>query len=360
MSHITEPSCESSSCESASAARGPVVVLGSTGTLGQALMRVGAERGCRVVGYSRHTQPALELSDVDGVARALDALEPALVINAAACTNLQACEADPAAATDLHAHLPGQLAMWGRTRRRPWVQISTDHYWCGGINRLHHEEEAVSPPNAYALSKRAGEVMALADPGALVLRTNVVGYRGWAGRPNFAEWALAALESGEPFDAYTDVWASSIEAHQLAQALFDLVEHAATGLVHVAARESTSKIDFIRALARACGLDPALARPVQRPQAARLRRANTMGLDVARAEVWLGRRLPTAAEVIGALAARRPAPVPDVRLDSVWRDSAPSPLARTLETTVMTHESIADIEAAKEAARQRTEHHVAA
>jgi dTDP-4-dehydrorhamnose reductase len=160
----------------------------------------------------------------------------------------------------------------------------------------------VRPPNVYARSKRAGEERALADPDCLVLRTNIVGFRGRAGEPTFVEWALASLARGEPFDVYTDVWASSIEVHQFARALFDLVELGATGLVNLAARESVSKADFIEALARASGHDPRLLRRVPRPVASDPTRANAMGLDVGRAESLLGRPLPEADEVIAAIA----------------------------------------------------------
>jgi dTDP-4-dehydrorhamnose reductase len=295
--------------ESLARARGPLVILGSTGMLGQALTRVAALRGWHVAGLSRRTRPGADLSALTDITPVLDKLEPALVINAAACTDLAACEADPAAATDLHAHLPGLLAAWGRARRRPWVQISTDHYWCGGLNRLHHEDETVSPPNTYALSKHAGEVMALADPGCLVVRTNLVGFRGWAAQPTFVEWALGAFAKGERIDGYTDVWSSSIEVHQFAQALLELVERGAAGLVNLAARQASSKADFLQALARASGHDPALVRRVPRADAghpAGPRRANAMGLDVARAEAWLGRKLPNAEQVITALTIARP------------------------------------------------------
>lgn len=289
--------------EPAAARRGPLVVLGSSGLLGQALLRVAAARGWRTLGLSRRSLPGTDLAADTDLGPLLDPLAPALVVNAAALTDLAACEADPAAAADLHAHLPARLAEWGRRRCTPWVQVSTDHYWCGPSNRLHGEDAALQPPNVYARSKREGELQALRDPGCLVLRTNIVGLRGWPNQPSFVEWVLAALHRGQPFDAYTDVWASSLEVHQFAAALFDLVECGATGLVHLAARESLSKADFIAALAHATGHDPTLARRVPRPAAAQPPRANAMGLDVARAETFLGRRLPDAGQVIAALAA---------------------------------------------------------
>lgn len=295
--------------------RSPVVVIGHTGLLGQAVMRVAGERGLRTLGVSRNTVPGLNLARQADLAPFLDPLAPSLVINAAAITDLGANEADPSAALEVHARLPGLLADWGRRRGTPWVQVSTDHYWLDIENTLHGEAAPVSPPNTYARSKHAGEEAGLRDPGCLVLRTNIVGFRGRAGEPTFVEWALTALAGGEPFDAYTDVWASSIEVHQFAHAMFDLVKLGTTGLLNVASRESVSKADFIAALARSGGYDEQLARRVPRPARQRPRRANAMGLDVSRAEALLGRALPSTAEVIDAIVASPGMPKATVRMD---------------------------------------------
>lgn len=297
------------------AGRGPVIVIGHTGMLGQALMRVAAGRGRRTIGISRRTVP-VNLARQADLGPFLDRLAPSLVINAAALTDLGSCEADPAAALELNVRLPGLLAAWASARGMPWVQVSTDHYWHDIENTLHDERAPVSPPNTYARTKRAGEEQALGDPNCLVLRTNLVGFRGRAGQPTFVEWAVGALAAGQPFDGYTDVWASSIEVHQFAHVLFDLVQTGALGLLNVASRESVSKADFIAALAEAGGYDTGALRRVARPARQRPRRANAMGLDVSRVEALLGRAMPTLAEVIEAVVASPGMPPPTVRFVS--------------------------------------------
>ncbi len=292
-----------------------VVVLGASGLLGQALMVELARRGRRAVGLSRRLgldltalgspqalAQALNTAMSAAVNSALRSHTPKLIVNAAAITHLELCEQHPDQACALHARLPALLAAWARGAGVPWVQVSTDHYFAGPENRLHDETAPVLLLNHYARSKHAGEAIALQCPHALVLRTNIVGRRGWAGQPSFAEWAVQTLKSGLPFTGYTDSWASSMEAGQCAAALLDLADGGARGLFNVACRESLSKADFITGLAAELGLSSAALHRQNRPTSG-LPRANALGLDVRRAEQRLGRALPTAQQVSHALAA---------------------------------------------------------
>lgn len=279
-----------------------VIILGGSGLLGQALMRECARRGRHAVDLSRSMGVDLtRLHSPHALGQVLRPHTPDLVINAAAITELALCERDALQASALHARLPGLLAAWARDSGVPWVQVSTDHYYASPSNVLHDEDAPVILLNEYARTKHAGETLALASPQALVLRTNIVGCRGWPGQPSFAEWAIQALLSGQPFEGYTDAWASSMEAGQCAGALLDLADRGARGLLNVAARQSSSKAQFIGALAQALGLDATGLRPQPRPKFG-LPRANALGLDVRRAEVILGYPLPNSDEVANALA----------------------------------------------------------
>jgi dTDP-4-dehydrorhamnose reductase len=284
-----------------------VVVLGASGLLGQALMKTLAERGRPAIGLSRRS--GLDLAKLNSpqalaqaLASALGSRAACLVVNAAALTRLEYCEQHADEACALHARLPALLAAWARSTGVTWVQVSTDHYFCGPENRLHDEHAPVLLLNEYARSKHAGEVVALQSPQALVLRTNIVGRRGWPGQPSFAEWAVSALQAGQPFAGYTDSWASSMEASQCAAALLDLADRGARGLLNVASRDSISKADFIAGLAQALGLSSQHLHRQPRPSG-RLPRANALGLDVQRAERLLGRPLPSAQQVAERVAA---------------------------------------------------------
>ena len=281
-----------------------VIVLGSTGMLGQALVREAALRRIPCSGFARGAagSHAIDLTDDRALARVLHDVPGQVIVNAAALTDLEACERDPARASAINTRLPGELAAHCQRSGRTLVHISTDHYHTGNVNLLHDEAGEVELLNHYARSKFAGETRAAECSSSLIVRTNIVGLRGWPGRPTFVEWALDALSQGRPFTAFEDVYTSSIDVGQFSVALFDLIAQSATGLLNLAARDAVSKATFIRALAQALGLDHRHCQSGSHAARPGVPRANTLGLDVRRAETLLQRRLPDHAAVVAALA----------------------------------------------------------
>ncbi len=284
---------------------GPVVVLGSSGLIGQALLQAAHRRGLPVVGLSRRKREGIDLAAVESLEPILKPLAPRLVINAACMADPQACARDPGAAYAINARLPGLLARCGLERGMAWVQVSSDQFFAGPANTLHDEHSGVQLLNEAARTRYAGEALARTDPACLVLRTQVVGWRSPSCEPGWIERCVWALEQGLGMDVYRDQWASRMDSEAFAEATFDLVDAGARGLLNVGARESVSQAQFVHALAAACGLAAEPARVVALPAAEKSTMANAKGLNVSRAEHWLGRRLPGTADVVAALARSR-------------------------------------------------------
>jgi len=272
--------------------------------LGQALMRAAKAGGHTAGGVARNgADRVLDLADGgSGIAAVIGQAAPTHVINAAALTDVDACEKDPAAANTINARAVGLIAeACGRGNIR-LVHISTDHFFTGDGDRKHDENATVQLVNEYARSKYAGERLALALPDALAVRTNVTGLRDWAGRPTFFEWAADVLQRHAPLSLFEDFYTSTIDADRLAAAVLQLAESKVSGLLNVASREVANKKRFVEALASAMGitLDWATTGKVA---ALPVKRAESLGLDVTRAEALLGYRLPDVAAVTAALAA---------------------------------------------------------
>lgn len=284
-------------------ARSRVLVLGATGLLGQAMIAEARERRCSPRGAARSgAELSIDVCDLVGLAALVREERPSLVVNCTAITSHAVCEEDPAMAYAVNARAPALLAELSVELGIGFVQISTDHFFTGDGPALHDESSRVRLLNEYARTKYAGEKLALTAPAALAVRTNIVGLRRWAHRQTFAEWALDALEKARPITLYDDFFTSSMHSRACAKTTLDLVAAGATGLVNVASSEVSSKRTFVEELARAAGIDPPRAATGSVSELAP-RRAESLGLDVSRAQRILGRRLPGLRETVAAIVA---------------------------------------------------------
>lgn len=276
-----------------------VLLFGASGMLGQALLAEGQQRGMRMIGVARNAADiALDMTDSSAMADLVARVQPSIVVNAAAITSLDACEKDPCAAYMVNARAVAMLAE--AAAGAYFVQISTDHYYTGGGVVLHDEDHPVRILNEYARSKYAGEAYALTHPNALVLRTNIVGFRN-RGAPTFVEWALGALRGRQAMILLEDYYTSSIDVGSFSRSLLDILPKRPTGRLNLAAHEVASKAQFIKVLAEAAGYDASNCQLGSVRQLGGALRAESLGLDVRRAERLLGYKLPMLSEVIDNL-----------------------------------------------------------
>lgn len=278
-----------------------LLILGGTGMLGQALLREARGRGLTALGAAREgADLSCDLTDPAALERLFEAYGPKTVINAAALTDLNRCEAEPGAAYAVNGRAAGVTAELCRRAGARLVQVSTDHYFTGDGRALHDERSPVRLLNEYARSKYVGEALASTLPGSLVLRTNIAGWRGWAGRPTFVEWLFAAVEQDAALTLFDDYFTSTLDCASFARACLDLLDAGASGLLNLASSEASSKLEFAEALARRLGkvLTRCTAGSVRELTP---RRAESLGLDVRAAENILGYRFPGLDQVIDAL-----------------------------------------------------------
>jgi dTDP-4-dehydrorhamnose reductase len=277
-----------------------VLVLGSTGLLGQAIGQELLARGYELRGAARRNAPVtVDVTDDAMLAAIIDAEKPSMIVNCAALADIDACEMDADLAWRTNARPLTRLAEWSRATGGSLIHVSTDHYFVDRGPYGHDEQAPVTLVNEYARSKFAGEAIALTAPQALVLRTNIVGIRGWK-QPTFAEWAIDVVINDRPATLFADVYASSIDVRAFASAVIDLKMAGATGLFNLAAGEIFSKEDFIRELARQLGYNVTAAHSGSNIKHA-TRRANSLGLDVSRAEAILGYRMPSLEKVTASV-----------------------------------------------------------
>lgn len=210
----------------------PWLVTGAAGMLGSRLVEILRERGRRTIATDRDE---LDVTDAAGVRERVERERPAVIVNAAAWTDVDGAEDDEAAAAGLNAEAPGHLAAAARATGARLVHLSTDYVFGGdgapSGNRAWRPDDPLAPVNAYGRTKAAGEAAVLAAGAeALVVRTSwLVDARG----RNFLRTMLGLAASREAIDVVDDQVGRPTSAPHLARSIVELAERGLTGVHHV-------------------------------------------------------------------------------------------------------------------------------
>lgn len=245
-----------------------VLVTGCQGQLARSLAeRARTMPGVEVVCAGR---PQLDLLAPDRFGQALDALEPDLVINAAAYTAVDGAEDGPELAFAINRDGAGALAAAAAARGLPFVQISTDYVFDGEASEPYAPDDEPSPLGAYGRSKLEGE-QAVRD----VHRDAVVVRTSWVYSPfgtNFLKTMMVLGAERDEVAVVADQIGNPTSALDLADGLLAICarwkSQPRLGLgqtYHVAGSGDTSWYGFARHIfeeRRVLGLRSATARPI--------------------------------------------------------------------------------------------------
>jgi len=245
-----------------------LLVVGANGLLGSNVVRAGQQRDWDVCGTYHSTQPdfAIPLVQFDLQAynefeTIIEEVDPDVVINCAAMTDVDGCDTDPETARMVNSSAPGALAAQCATREIQFVHVSTDYVFDGTTRDLYSETADPNPVQVYGESKLAGEqAVREEDTAALVVRLSFVWgiHRIRSELTGFPAWVRGQLQAGEEVTLFTDQWLTPTRAGQAADVLLDLIDHDASGLFHVACASCVTPYEFGEMIAEVGGYDAEL------------------------------------------------------------------------------------------------------
>lgn len=283
-----------------------ILLLGKNGQVGWELQRALSVLG-EVVALDRQGANGLcgDLANLQGLAQTVRAVQPQVIVNAAAYTAVDKAESEPDTARTLNALAPEVLAQEA-ARQRAWlVHYSTDYVFDGSGDQPWTETDTPAPLNVYGQTKLEGE-QRIQSSGCkhLIFRTSwVYGARGG----NFAKTMLRLARERERLNVINDQFGAPTGADLLADVTAHALRHVlppvghndltSSGIYHVAAGGHTTWNDYARfvlAVAHQAGValkampesvDPiptsGFPTPARRPLNSRLdttRLQNTFGL----------------------------------------------------------------------------------
>ena len=235
------------------------LVTGAAGMLGRDLVSVLERSGETVTALTR---AELDITDGAAVRDALRHWRPAVVVNCAAWTAVDAAETSEDAALRLNGQAVADLAAACAAAGVRLIQPSTDYVFDGQARRPYAEDDVPSPGTAYGRTKLAGEqaVLDRRDGTGYVVRTAwLYGAHG----PNFVRTMIRLEQQRPDVDVVNDQHGQPTWTMDVADRIVALVRSGApAGVYHATSSGETTWFGLAREVFRLLGADPDRVRPV--------------------------------------------------------------------------------------------------
>jgi len=234
-----------------------ILILGHKGMLGSDLMQKL---------YGGHDLAGKDIDDFDLTSPAdcrevVKELQPDCVINAAAYTNVDACETDRDKSYAVNALGVQNIADACQKNNVKIVHFSTDYVFDGTKGAPYVEDDPCNPINHYGHTKHEGEVfLQNLSKNYLLIRTAWL--YGINGR-NFVTTIIDKARTDKKLDVVNDQIGSPTFTRDLAGAVKLLIEANQTGIFHVTNRGHCSWYDFAVKILQLSGITDVVIHPMR-------------------------------------------------------------------------------------------------
>ena len=246
-----------------------ILVTGSNGLLGQKLTEL-LETDNSVQLIATATRPSalpiikgefhlLDITDASSVDGIVDQVNPDVIINTAAMTQVDHCETQREACWKANVLAVENLVRASKRNNVHLIHVSTDFIF-DGTQELLDEHAIPSPVNFYGESKLAGEkVIQESDISWAILRTVLVfGVTKDMSRSNIVLWVKKSLEQGKTIQVVNDQWRTPTLAEDLAMGCYLAAKKKAKGIFNVSGKDYLSAYDIAIQTAEFFKLDKSL------------------------------------------------------------------------------------------------------
>jgi dTDP-4-dehydrorhamnose reductase len=246
-----------------------VIVLGSTSKTAYALYPklISKVDSIKSYWFSSSEQPqwfkdsewaTIDYNDLDSISLKIKDLQPNVVINLAAYTNVDGCEDDKFGSHQINYELPKMLSELSEEISYRFIHISTDYIF-DGQEGLYEIEDNPSVENIgwYALSKRDSEQEVLKHNG-VVIRTNVL-YDSGEYKESFLTWLKNKIKSNEEVSIVFDQFNNPTLTVDLAETIVKLIDSPLQGIIHTGGKDWMSRWELAQVYSLSLNLDTNLS-----------------------------------------------------------------------------------------------------
>jgi dTDP-4-dehydrorhamnose reductase len=201
--------------------------------------------------------PTLNLENPAWIEEVFDRVRPHILIYGHAVCDVPKCQVDPGWAYEVNVgHLQRVLHVLPDSTR--FVYISSDHVFGG--DGIYDESSTPCPISVYGSSRVEAEQRVLNRPHALVLRTGLAIGRSPNGRTGHLDWLRYRRRKNLPITIVEDEFRSVVWAEDLADRVMKLAQSGTTGLRHITATQTISRVTLAQFLLKRLGREPHFVR----------------------------------------------------------------------------------------------------
>jgi dTDP-4-dehydrorhamnose reductase len=232
----------------------------------------------------------MDITDEGRTMSVLKFVEPEVVVNCAAYTDVDGCEKETETAFMVNGAGPGNLAVACREAVVRLVHVSTDFVFDGAKSEPYVETDEPDPRSVYGESKLEGEKNVLSN-----LDDYVIVRTAWLFGPggvNFVDKVIARAETGDKLRVVDDQVGSPTYTHHLARAIRKLFETDYRGTVHAVNTGAVSWYGFALEILSAAGFDNEIEPITSAERSALAPRPAYSVLNTDKLELLIGESLP--------------------------------------------------------------------
>lgn len=173
------------------------------------------------------TDTKLDLEDEASIRSAVQEIQPDVIINAAAYTQVDDAEDEPERAMQINGHAPGILAEEANKCGAKLIQVSTDFVFDGTRDRPYEPMDETNPINSYGASKLKGEeaVSNMANEFIIVRLAWVFSTFG----QNFYKTMLRLGKDRDEIHVVDDQVGNPTSAYEIAEGLLNICKQLGNG-----------------------------------------------------------------------------------------------------------------------------------
>lgn len=235
-----------------------ILVFGANGKLGRQLVSALSTEH-QVTGA---TSAEADIAKWDDTHNLVERVQPELVINTAAWTDVDGCALDPAKALLINGIGAHNIALAAHRADAAILQVSTNEVFDGSSARPYQEYDIQKPANPYGYSKFHAECAIIqTTPRHYIVRTSWLFAHG--GR-NFLHTILQAARAGKALRVVVDEVANPTYNDDLVTAISQLITTERYGIYHLANEGATSRYELARTCLDVAGLQDVTIAPITR------------------------------------------------------------------------------------------------